>query len=216
MGCPHSKIHTLFPVLYCRVRPQLLIDIIMGSLSEQILVKFRDFLGERQRCCLLSRLFIPLCLISHTFTSTRQELLLFLLYQCAKPLSTNANNQNCRLFFYFFCLFPTFYVENGCSKEHPFCCMLFLEVLIPMRPTEPATGSLLRMQSKSLRPLVLAPIRADDLGTCPEMSIKEKCKLLDMRISGMDCESALHGAIHRISHYSSKSFSLSTMQSSSS
>ena len=89
MGCPHSKIHTLFPVLYRRVRPQLLIDIIMGSLSEQILVKFRDFLGERQRCCLLSRLFIPLCLISHTFTSTRQELLLFLLYQCAKPLSTN-------------------------------------------------------------------------------------------------------------------------------
>ena len=61
--------------------------------------------------------------------------------------------------------------------------MLFLEVLIPMRPTEPATGSLLRMQSKSLRPLVLAPIRADDLGTCPK-NAKKPDNIIEKMVEG--------------------------------
>ena len=49
--------------------------------------------------------------------------------------------------------------------------------------------------SKGLIPPVLAQWWENDLGTCPDMSIKVERKLHDMRIIGVDCESAKRVAI---------------------
>ena len=52
--------------------------------------------------------------------------------------------------------------------------------------------------SKGLIPPVLAQWWENDLGTRPDMSIKVERKLHDMRIIGVDCESAKRVAIRAI------------------
>ena len=56
--------------------------------------------------------------------------------------------------------------------------------------------------AKGLSPHELAHMWVKDLRTRPDMSIKVKRKLRDMRILGQDCESAKHETIRVVSYTS--------------